>query len=221
MMDWEDVFTAVREETGQGRLYCLGFPRIVKDIFLGNISAARVACAEMQLRRPEVEEVYLQNCVGYRLNHAKPKQKEEENTMATKEEVLKDAQEEDHTIEIDESKELDREYSRLWYRMKVNYPKALSERQKGGTQQEFIDWVKTTYPDLAKPSTRGHKDEKKAPMTPPRRRPLQLRSFHWRRRQIRQLLQILRYPKVPRDAPKGQTASTSNRSSSPYQAPSP
>jgi hypothetical protein len=68
MMDWEDVFTAVREATGPGGIYCLGFPRIVKEQFLGNISAARIACAEMQLRRPEVEEVYLQNCVGYRLN---------------------------------------------------------------------------------------------------------------------------------------------------------
>jgi hypothetical protein len=35
-----------------------------------------------------------------------------------------------------------------------------------GTQQEFIDWVKNTYPELSKPSTRGHKDDKEAPMTP-------------------------------------------------------
>jgi hypothetical protein len=172
MMDWEDVFTAVREATGPGGIYCLGFPRIVKEQFLGNISAARIACAEMQLRRPEIEEVYLQNCVAYRLNHAKPKQKEEEKTMALKEEVvLKDAQEgKDRIIEpvaSEPSKELEREYSRLWYRMKVNYPKALSERKKGGTSQDFIDWVKNTYPDLGKPSTRGRKDEKEAPMTPP------------------------------------------------------
>lgn len=154
-MTWEDAFNAVRDATTTGGLYCLGFPRIVKEVFYGNITAARIACEEMQLRRPEIEEVYLQNCVAYKL-----RSKKEENTMAPKEE-------EDHTIEIDESKELDREYSRLWYRMKVSHPEALKERKKGGTQQEFIDWVKNTYPDLAKPSTRGHKEEKKAPMTPP------------------------------------------------------
>jgi hypothetical protein len=161
-MTWEDAFNAVRDATTTGGLYCLGFPRIVKEVFYGNIQTARIACEEMQLRRPEIEEVYLQNCVAYRL-----RSKKEENTMAPIREDAHQGKEEDHTIEIDESKELDREYSRLWYRMKVNHPEALKERKKGGTQQDFIDWVKNTYPELSKPSIRGHKDDKEAPITPP------------------------------------------------------
>lgn len=160
MMDWEDVFTAVREETGTGQLYCLGFPRIVKDIFLGNISAARVACAEMQLRRPEVEEVYLQNCVAYRLNKGKPKQKEEENTMAPKEE-------EDHTIDLpdtNQDKEQMKEYKRLMYRVNTYHPEAKKERPAG--IGPYIAWVKEKYPELCKEPQRGHNIQKKAPMTP-------------------------------------------------------
>lgn len=187
MMDWEDVFTAVREETGQGQLYCLGFPRIVKDIFLGNISAARVACAEMQIRRPEIEEVYLQNCVGYRLNHAKSKQKEEENTMEPKKEAgdLEVPDKCDYSkkpavvqeIENEEQSEQEeinwvKRRGTYWWRMSKLHPGTkLPKFTIGRSDQEYCEWVDKEYSDAGKDFKGTKKIEKiksfkKAPMTP-------------------------------------------------------
>jgi hypothetical protein len=163
-MDWEDVFTAVREETGPGQLYCLGFPRIVKDIFLGNISAARVACAEMQLRRPEIEEVYMQNCVGYRLANKKmePEKREGDSEIpeacdySKKPAVVKEIeeQEKEETLKAEE----ERERHRLYYRMtqkKIKRPKDVS-------WNDLSEWIKKNHPELL-----DENYNKKAPMTPP------------------------------------------------------
>lgn len=165
-MDWETAYNAVRDATTTGGLVCLGFPRIVKEQFLGNISAARIACAEMQLRRPEVEEVYLQNCIAYRLNHTKKTSKESEN-MTTKEE-------EDHTIEApaagtveknEEEEPIDqKKVQRYYYRMNQKKIK----RPKDVPWSGLIPWVEKNHPELMDDKYQKNVTTKKeAPMTPP------------------------------------------------------